>query len=95
MSEQIDYDAVSFVVLSKYRDEVFAALEEKPQRPSDISGDDLPMSPVSRALQELRERGLVELLVSEDVRKGRFYGLTDRGQRIADDLETFLDGDTQ
>jgi len=34
---------------------------------------------VSDALEQLRDEGLVELLVPESRSKGRLYGLTDRG----------------
>ena len=42
---------------------------------------------VSRALQRLRERELVDLLVSDDRKKGRVYGLTDRGRNVWDTIE--------
>ena len=42
---------------------------------------------ISRALQRLRERSLVELLVSEDRKKGRVYGLTERGSAVWETIE--------
>ena len=37
--------------------------------------------------RDLRERSLVELLVSEDRKKGRVYGLTERGSAVWDTIE--------
>jgi DNA-binding MarR family transcriptional regulator len=50
----------------------------------------LKMAHSSRSLKQLRERGMVELLVSESVFKGRVYGLTDTGKAawtLAEDEE--------
>jgi len=56
---------------------------EGPATPSQIATDtDLPIAHVSRALQKLRDHDLVDLLVSEDRRKGRVYGLTEKGEDI-------------
>jgi len=85
MSNSINYDAVSFVTRSTYRQTALEGLADGPALPSELeerSGTD--MSHISRALGELRERDLVELLVSEDTRKGRFYGLTEEGKDIVD-----------
>ncbi|AHG04031.1 hypothetical protein HALDL1_10795 [Halobacterium sp. DL1] len=41
---------------------------------------ELSVTHVSRALKSLRERDLVELLVPEERRKGRVYGITEQGQ---------------
>jgi hypothetical protein len=35
----------------------------------------------------LRERSLVDLLVSDDRKKGRVYGLTERGRQIWQTIE--------
>ena len=86
MSEaQTDWDAVSQVICSQYRETVIKALHERPQTPSEIDHDQMPH--ISRALQYLREAGLVELLVPEDRKKGRIYGLTERGREVAEAVE--------
>ena len=41
---------------------------------------DIHMAHISRAIGELRDESLVELLVSEDRRKGRVYGMTEQAQ---------------
>lgn len=75
-----DYDAVGELLSSQYRRAVAEHLEAGPAIPSTIAADTgHDISQVSRALQELRDLGMVELLVSEDRKKGRIYGLTDRG----------------
>jgi DNA-binding MarR family transcriptional regulator len=53
------------------------------KRTSSIATDTgINLSHVSRALQQLREKELVELLVSESRRKGRVYGITDPGESV-------------
>lgn len=79
-----DWDEVGFVIGSKYRLRVLERLQEAPATPSTISDDqDVSIASVSHALSQLRERDLVELLVDEDRRKGRVYGITDHGETIA------------
>lgn len=83
----MDYDKYSYVTNSKYRVTVFEWLDKGPMKPSMIaekSGHDI--SHISRALQELRDGGLVELMVSEDKKKGRIYALSDKGDNMADDV---------
>jgi DNA-binding MarR family transcriptional regulator len=51
--------------------------------PSKIAADtDCAVSHVSRALNDLRERELVDLLVPESRKKGRIDGITDQGREI-------------
>lgn len=79
------WDNVGYVRSSQYREGVARHLyDEGPAMPSEIAaatGHDLPH--VSRALAELRERDVVELLVSEQRHRGRVYGLTDEGTAVA------------
>ncbi len=46
------------------------------------------MSHISRALSELRDHELIELLVSEDRRKDRVYGSTEMGAEIWNTIRT-------
>lgn len=79
-----DYDDVGWVVSSQYRLAVLKNLDESPGTPTAITQDtDVPgIAHVSRALQELRDREMVDLLVSEDRKKGRIYGITDGGEAV-------------
>lgn len=78
-----EWDEISFVISSQYRVAVLRRLSRGPATPSQIADDaGLPIAHISRALQGLRERALVELLVSEDRRKGRVYGATERGETV-------------
>lgn len=75
-----NWDDISFVISSRYRVAVLRRVSDGPATPSRIAGDsDLGIAHISRALRSLRERELVTLLVSEDRRKGRVYGITDKG----------------
>jgi DNA-binding MarR family transcriptional regulator len=83
-----DWDKVSNVISSRYR---VAALERPaagPATPSTIASDqDLLIAHISRALQTLQDADLVTLLVSEDRRKGRVYGLTDTGEDVWETIQ--------
>jgi DNA-binding transcriptional ArsR family regulator len=78
-----DWDGVGYVVSSKYRVTVLRRLTESPATPSRIGADaGLAVSHVSRALGECRDRGLVELLVPEERKKGRVYAASERGRAV-------------
>lgn len=76
-----DWDVVGYVISSDHRTLVLGRLAEGPATPTQIATDvELSVTHVSRALKSLRERDLVELLVPEERRKGRVYGITEQGQ---------------
>ncbi|MBX0294068.1 winged helix-turn-helix domain-containing protein [Haloarcula nitratireducens] len=88
MSDSDPWDDVSYVISSRYRVETLKRLAEGPATPSLIADETgLSIAHVSRALQELKEGDLVTLLVSEDRRKGRVYGITDSGQEVWNTIE--------
>lgn len=75
-----DWDIVGHVISSRHRTLVLGRLAEGPATPTQIASDvDIASTHVSRALNSLRDHGLVELLVPEDRRKGRVYGITTEG----------------
>lgn len=83
-----DWDRIGFVVSSRYRRIVIEELSESPSTPSQIAErSDTAMASISHALSELEEEDCVELLVDEDRRKGRVYGLTETGEELRDELE--------
>jgi len=84
-----EWDDVSYVISSRYRIATLRRLADGPATPSRIADEtELSVAHVSRALQELRDHELVELLVSEDRKKGRVYGITDRGNQVWETIET-------
>lgn len=76
------WDAAGYIASSRYRLAVCELLsEEGPDLPSRIADElDVAQPHVSRALSELRDRDVVELLVPESQQKGRLYGLTADGR---------------
>lgn len=88
MSADVNYDHVSRVKASTYREAAVEELHDGPATPSEIA-DASPheIAHISRALQELRDDGIVELLVSEERRKARIYGLTDDGKAVGEFLD--------
>jgi len=88
MTESDPWDDVSYVISSRYRIATLRRLSQGPATPSLIADEtDLSIAHVSRALQELRDNDLVTLLVSEDRRKGRVYGVTDEGLAVWETIE--------
>lgn len=77
----VDWDEIGYVISSTYRVAVLQRLAEGPSTPTQIATDtDFPLAHISKALQDLRSRSFVELLVSEDRKKGRVYGITEEGE---------------
>jgi DNA-binding MarR family transcriptional regulator len=84
-----DWDEIGFVISSRYRVIALRRLAVGPATPSQIAEDaDVGIAHVSRALQDLREKKLVDLLVSDDRKKGRVYGLTEHGREVWETIDT-------
>lgn len=83
-----EWDDVSYVISSRYRIATLRRLAEGPATPSRIAEEtELSVAHVSRALQELADHSVVELLVSEDRKKGRVYGVTEKGSGVWEMIE--------
>lgn len=73
---------------SKYRSTVMVHLSDGPATSSTIADDaDVSIASISYELGNLHDADIVELLVDENTRKGRYYGLTEHGERIAELVE--------
>ena len=82
-----DWDVIGYVISSDHRVVVLGRLAEGPATPTRIAEDvELSVSHVSRALGSLRQKELVELLVPEERRKGRVYGITSDGEEVWQDI---------
>lgn len=82
-SDRVDWDAVGYTLSSEYRVATLQHLADSPDTPKGISNaTDNPVSNVSRAINELRDRDLIQLLVSEDTKKGRVYTTTEKGDGV-------------
>jgi predicted transcriptional regulator len=80
MADFDQWDEVSYVISSRYRVETLRRLSEGPATPSLIA-DDREMS-IAHVESEL-----VDLLVSEDRKKGRVYDITEKGVDIWETIE--------
>lgn len=88
MTDSDPWDDISYVISSRYRIATLQRLADGPATPSLIADEtELSIAHVSRALQELRDADLVTLLVSEQRRKGRVYGITDEGLEVWETIE--------
>lgn len=82
------WDDIGYVISSQYRVEVLKYLVTGPATPSKIASEvGISITHVSRAIQNLRERSLVDLLVPEERRKGRVYGATEKGETLWNRIE--------
>ncbi|WP_405290040.1 winged helix-turn-helix domain-containing protein [Methanobrevibacter sp.] len=81
-------DELKYVKKSKYRTGVIKSIEEYPKMPSQIARDcEIAQNHISNTLKQLKEIDLVECM-NPEVKKGRLYRLTDKGEKIAEKLET-------
>ena len=79
-------DEIDFVKASKYRTKIMKTLEGNVKIPSQIAKDsDINRSHISDILSQLKEYDLVEC-VNPEVRKGRLYRLTKKGEILARNL---------
>lgn len=83
-----DWDIIGFVISSQYRVLVIDELSTHPSTPSQIAEQgDASIASISHALSQLRDRDCVELLVDEERRKGRVYGLSETGEEVWEHLQ--------
>lgn len=76
-----------YVISSSYRTNVMKAFDDKPRFPSELAKKaGIKQNHVSNVLKELKSKGLVEI-INPEVRKGRYYVLTDLGCEIAEELK--------
>ena len=77
----------SYVEISKYRLKVMKALEDDVKIPSQIAKDsEIRQNHISKVLSELKAHELVEC-INPEVRKGRLYRLTDKGNELVKNIE--------
>ena len=78
---------ISYVEISKYRIKVMKALEDDVKIPSQIAKDsEIRQNHISKVLSELKAHELVEC-INPEVRKGRLYRLTDKGDELVKNLK--------
>ncbi|MBE6498613.1 MAG: helix-turn-helix transcriptional regulator [Methanobrevibacter sp.] len=78
---------ISYVKISSYRKRVMKSLEDDVKMPSEIARDaDIRQNHISKVLSELKAHELVEC-INPEVRKGRLYRHTDKGEDVVKNLE--------
>ena len=77
---------ISYVKISKYRTKAIKSLEGEVKIPSQIARDSgIRTNHISKVLGELKNHELVEC-INPEVRKGRLYRLTDKGDEIVKNI---------
>lgn len=78
---------ISYVNISKYRTKVMKSLDGEVLIPSQITKNSgIRTNHISKVLSELKSHELVEC-INPEVRKGRLYRLTDKGEKVAENIE--------
>ena len=78
---------ISYVEISKYRSKVMKSLEGDVKIPTAIAKDSgIRTNHISKVLSELKAHELVEC-INPEVKKGRLYRLTDKGEKVAHNLK--------
>ena len=76
-----------YVKISKYRTKVMKSLDGDVKIPTAIAKDsEIRPNHISKVLAELKAHELVEC-INPEVRKGRLYRLTDKGDEIVKNLK--------
>lgn len=76
----------SYVEISTYRTKVMKSLDGEVKIPSQIAKDTgIIQNHMSATLKQLREHKLVEC-INPEVRKGRLYRLTDKGNELVKNI---------
>jgi len=77
---------ISYVKISKYREKVVKTLDGEVKIPTTIAKDSgIRTNHVSKVLSELKAHELIEC-INPEVRKGRLYRLTNKGNEIVKNL---------
>ena len=78
---------ISYVKISQYRTKVMKSLDGEVLIPTQIArNSDIRPNHISKVLSELKSHELVEC-INPEVRKGRLYRLTDKGDVLVKNLE--------
>ena len=77
---------VDYVKKSQYRSKILKSLEDDVKMPSQIAKDTgIVQNHISNSLRQLKEHELVEC-INPEVRKCRLYRLTDKGEKMAENI---------
>ena len=78
---------ISYVKISQYRTKVMKSLDGDVKIPTGIAKDSrIKTNHISKVLSELKAHELVEC-INPEVRKGRLYRLTDKGEEVVKNLK--------
>jgi predicted transcriptional regulator len=77
-----NWSLIGYIIRSSYRKKVFLILKIGPIRPSEIARETgLRLTHVTRALRELRKKGLAKCLNPKE-KFGRIYDLTPKAKKL-------------
>ena len=83
----MDDELVRYVNKSSYRVRVLKSLGENAKMPKEIAKDsEILPNHISNVLRQLKEKEIVEC-INPEVRKGRLYRLTDKGDDVVKNLK--------
>ena len=77
---------ISYVKISQYRTKVINSLDGEILIPTQIAkNSEIRPNHISKVLSELKAHELAEC-INPEARKGRLYRLTDKGEKVVDNL---------
>ena len=86
---------VSYVKISKYREETVKSIGENVKIPTKIAKDSgIRTNHISKVLSELKGKEIVEC-INEEARKGRLYRLTSTGKEVLDNIKDIDEEDKE
>lgn len=75
---------IAYVLSSTYRLKVVKVLHENMSFPAKIANNaGIRLNHISKVLKDLKDNNIVEC-INPEVRKGRLYRLTDKGEKISE-----------
>lgn len=78
---------ISYIKISSYRTRVMKSLDGEVLMPTQIANDsEIRSNHISKVLSELKAHELIEC-INPEVRKGRLYRLTDKGDELVKNLK--------
>jgi ArsR family transcriptional regulator, cadmium/lead-responsive transcriptional repressor len=82
MLKKEDYSLIGFILGSEYRGKILFDLDDKIKTPKILSkSTGIQINHVSNIIKDLSDKHLIECK-NPEIRKGRLYGLTDKGKEI-------------
>ena len=87
MKKSVEWDLISYVFRSKYRQKIIKTLILNPKTPSQLAKQtEISINHISNVLKSLLDKGLV-ICLNPLEKRGKFYQITELGINIFDKIK--------